>query len=159
MSNTVMSTLSRLEAATADSSVEIHSKCSTEPIYGSIQHCGVLVRDTAESLEFYKKAFGFLDETHLRNPKLPYKGGWLRAGSSQIHLMELPNPDPVAGRPDHGGRDRHLALTCAPGTLELIKARLTALNRAFTMSQSGRPALFCRDLDGNTLEFIEQSEI
>lgn len=24
-----------------------------------------------------------------------------------IHLMELPNPDPLTGRPEHGGRDRH----------------------------------------------------
>jgi hypothetical protein len=24
-----------------------------------------------------------------------------------IHLMELPNPDPLEGRPAHGGRDRH----------------------------------------------------
>lgn len=24
-----------------------------------------------------------------------------------IHLMELPNPDPITGRPEHGGRDRH----------------------------------------------------
>lgn len=28
-----------------------------------------------------------------------------------IHLMELPNPDPIEGRPKHGGRDRHACVT------------------------------------------------
>lgn len=27
-----------------------------------------------------------------------------------IHLMELPNPDPVTGRPEHAGRDRHTCI-------------------------------------------------
>jgi len=27
-----------------------------------------------------------------------------------IHLMELPNPDPLTGRPEHGGRDRHACI-------------------------------------------------
>ncbi|THG12511.1 hypothetical protein TEA_012286 [Camellia sinensis var. sinensis] len=39
--------------------------------------------------------------------KLPYRGAWLWVGSEMIHLMELPNPDPLTGRPQHGGRDRH----------------------------------------------------
>ena len=137
----------------ADSLTENHNG---KPLYGNIQHCGLLVSDTIRSIRFYQEAFGMTDETHLRNPKLLYKGGWLRAGASQIHLMELPNPDPVSGRPDHGGRDRHVALTCGTGSLENIKARLRLLDVPFTMSKSGRPALFCRDLDGNALEFMEE---
>ena len=27
-----------------------------------------------------------------------------------IHLMELANPDPLTGRPEHGGRDRHTCI-------------------------------------------------
>lgn len=46
------------------------------------------------------------------NDKLPYKGAWLWVGEEMIHLMELPNPDPADGRPEHGGRDRHLCLVC-----------------------------------------------
>lgn len=42
--------------------------------------------------------------------KLPYRGAWLWVGSEMIHLMELPNPDPLAGRPEHGGRDRHACI-------------------------------------------------
>lgn len=43
--------------------------------------------------------------------KLPYKGAWLWVGKEMIHLMELPNPDPTSGRPEHGGRDRHACFT------------------------------------------------
>ena len=33
--------------------------------------------------------------------KLPYRGAWLWVGSEMIHLMELPNPDPLT-RPHTG---------------------------------------------------------
>lgn len=148
-------TLHAKEAA-EDGECEVYCAPSPDVAYGSIQHCGVLVSDTEASLAFYQEAFGMLDETHLRNPLLPYKGGWLRAGASQIHLMELNNPDPTRGRPEHGGRDRHLALTIGPGSLDIIKQRLEKLGCTFTMSKSGRPALFTRDLDGNALEFMEE---
>lgn len=72
--------------------------------YGRIQHAGVLVKDTATSKQFYMDVFGMQDDDELRNPKLPFKGSFLKAGSSQIHLMQLPNPDPLDGRPEHGGR-------------------------------------------------------
>jgi glyoxylase I family protein len=42
--------------------------------------------------------------------KLPYEGAWLWIGPEMIHLMELPNPDPMEGRPTHGGRDRHFCV-------------------------------------------------
>lgn len=47
------------------------------------------------------------------NDKLPYGGVWLNVGSpsQMIHLMELPNPDPKEGRPNHGGRDRHACVS------------------------------------------------
>lgn len=64
--------------------------------------------------------------------------------------MELPNPDPVDGRPEHGGRDRHVAFTIAD--LQPLKGRLDGAGVAYTMSKSGRAALFCRDLDGNAFE-------
>jgi glyoxylase I family protein len=67
--------------------------------------------------------------------------------------MELPNPDPLDGRPEHGGRDRHLAFTVR--SIEPLKERLDAAGVGYTMSKSGRAALFCRDLDSNALEFLE----
>ena len=74
-----------------------------------------------------------------------------------IHLMEVPNPDPVdlAARPAHGGRDRHACFGVVSCD-ELAKA-LTAANVPFTRSASGRAALFFRDPDGNTLECAEHA--
>lgn len=41
-------------------------------------------------------------EINLERPhdKLPYPGAWLWIGPEMIHLMELPNPDPLVGRPE-----------------------------------------------------------
>lgn len=93
-----------------------------------------------------------LDETR---PDLGYPGAWLRLGNAQqLHLLELPNPDPVSGRPEHGGRDRHLAL--AVDSVTALQSRLVEHGIVNTMSRSGRAALFCRDPDGNALEFVER---
>ncbi|CAM9842918.1 unnamed protein product [Chrysoparadoxa australica] len=123
--------------------------------FGGLQHAGVLVSNTAKSKDFFINVLGFTDETELR-PNLPFPGAFLRAGGQQIHLMELPNPaDPLDGRPEHGGRDRHLAFSVA--SIEPMKARLEAAGVTYTMSKSGRAALFCRDPDGNAFEFLEMA--
>jgi len=116
-------------------------------------HASVLVKDTRRALEFYSGVLG-LEQNHDR-PDLSYPGAWLDLGEGgQIHLIELPNPDPVQGRPAHGGRDRHTALTVS--SLDRVTAELDAAKLPYTLSSSGRRALFCRDYDGNTLELIEQ---
>ena len=43
-------------------------------------------------------------------------------------MLGLPNPDPVQGRPAHGGRDRHTAV--AVSGLDALKARLEQYERA-----------------------------
>jgi glyoxylase I family protein len=59
----------------------------------------------------------------------------------------------VDGRPEHGGRDRHVAFLVSG--LEAIRQRLEAAEVAYTVSRSGRAALFVRDPDGNGLELVE----
>ena len=66
--------------------------------------------------------------------------------------MLLPNPDPVDGRPVHGGRDRHIALAVAD--LDDLVKRLAAAGIVYSTSKYGRRAMFCRDPDGKTLEVI-----
>lgn len=63
-----------------------------------------------KSLDFYQKLLGLEINEARPNSKLPYRGVWLWVGSEMIHLMELPNPDPLTGRPEHGGRDRHICI-------------------------------------------------
>jgi glyoxylase I family protein len=127
------------------------------PRFGGIQHAGVVVSDTLKSKQFYIDVFGFSDDTHLRSTTLPFAGAFLRCGESQIHLMQLPNCDPTEGRPEHGGRDRHIALTIS--NIDIIKDRLDARGLNYTFSKSGRRALFCRDLDGNAYEFMEDTSL
>ena len=116
-----------------------------------IHHVSVIVADTARALGFYRDLLGLrVDECR---PDLGYPGAWLWIGDQQLHLLELPNPDPVAGRPVHGGRDRHLALSV--DDLDALAQRLDAAGIACTRSRSGRRALFVRDPDGNALELIE----
>ena len=109
----------------------------------SIQHVSFIVADIAQALDFYHGVLGL--EINA--------GAWLQIQAQQIHLLQLPNPDPVEGRPLHGGRDRHVALGISD--LESLSAKLADAGIHYTLSRSGRRALFCRDPDGNALEFIE----
>ena len=128
-------------------------KALTKGVIRSFDHASVLVKDTRRALEFYTGVLG-LEQDHDR-PDLSYPGAWLNLGEGgQIHLIELPNPDPVTGRPQHGGRDRHTALTVS--SLDEVVAELDKAKLRYTLSSSGRRALFCRDYDGNTLELIEK---
>lgn len=118
-----------------------------------LHHVSLIVADTQRALDFYQNILG-LQVDHSR-PALGFPGAWLALGDCQLHLLELSNPDPVQGRPAHGGRDRHTAV----GVTDLagFTARLKRAGIPYTMSQSGRPALFCRDPDGNGWELIEQT--
>lgn len=120
-----------------------------------LHHVSLIVADTACALVFYRDILGLA--TLAERPDLGFPGAWLTVGDRQIHLLELPNPDPTQGRPAHAGRDRHLAL-CAPD-LAPLRARLEAAGIPYTQSRSGRRALFCRDPDGNAIELIERATL
>lgn len=123
----------------------------TDPWGLAIHHVSVVVADTETALGFYRDTLGLAVDPS--RPDLGYPGAWLQVGIHQIHLLEVPNPDPVAGRPAHGGRDRHLAL--AVGDLGGLCAALDAAGYPFTRSRSGRAAVFTRDPDGNAVELIQ----
>ncbi len=122
-------------------------------LLSGFHHASLIVADTEASLDFYQGVLGLrLDPSR---PDLGYPGAWLNVGGEQIHLLELANPDPLRGQLVHGGRDRHLAFRVAD-----LDVLIRALERAeidYSLSRSGRRALFCRDPDQNALEFIEQS--
>ena len=116
-----------------------------------LHHVSLLVADTKTALRFYCDVLG-LQQDHAR-PELGYPGAWLSVGAQQIHLLELPNPDPVENRPAHGGRDRHAAFSV--DDIDALVTQLEQSGVSYTLSRSGRKALFCRDPDGNALEFIQ----
>jgi len=118
----------------------------------AIDHCSLIVANIGKALEFYK---GILDlEVDESRPDLGYPGAWLQLGNAQIHLLEVPNPDSVENRPEHGGRDHHVALQAS--NLDIVIQRLEAAAINYSKSKSGRAALFCRDFDGNAIELVEK---
>ena len=120
----------------------------------TLHHSSLIVSNTQKSLQFYVDVLGI---PQTERPKLAFPGAWLKVGSQQIHLLELDNPDPTTGRPKHGGRDRHVAMTVLDITP--VKEALDKAGIEYTLSISGRQALFCRDPDGNAIEVIAQAEL
>jgi catechol 2,3-dioxygenase-like lactoylglutathione lyase family enzyme len=120
----------------------------------SILHVSFLATDLERSRIFYETTLGLIPSS--KRPDLGFPGVWYEIDQcQQIHLMQLHNPEVNLQRPLHGGRDRHVALSV--NDLGELKQRLQAMDIPYTLSQSGRGALFCRDPEGNALEFIEVS--
>ena len=118
----------------------------------SLHHSSLIVSNINKSLAFYRDTLGL---QQVERPDLGFPGAWFQLGSQQIHLLELENPDPTTGRPEHGGRDRHVALNAV--SLTPVQDALNKAGITYTMSKSGRRALFCRDPDGNAVEIIEKA--
>jgi catechol 2,3-dioxygenase-like lactoylglutathione lyase family enzyme len=120
----------------------------------ALLHAGLLVSDLVRAKAFYESVLGL--RVYPGRPDLPYPGEWYDlGGGQQLHLMQLANPDAGSVRPEHGGRDRHIAL--AVRDMDALKSRLDTAGVKYSASKSGRAALFCRDPDANTLEFVEVS--
>ena len=114
-----------------------------------LHHASLVTSDLAASRAFYE---GVLDlEVNPTRPTLAYDGIWYDVGEQMIHLLAVPNPDAGVVRPEHGGIDRHTALVVSD--LQELIARLEKAGIPYSMSKSGRSALFCRDPDGTALEF------
>ena len=115
-----------------------------------IHHASLLVEDLPRALGFYRDLLGLAEDA--ARPDMGFAGAWLQLGGQQIHLILSPSPlpGPAGG---HAGRDRHLALEV--GDLDPLLRRLETAGVPCTSSRSGRRALFCRDPDGNGLEFVE----
>jgi catechol 2,3-dioxygenase-like lactoylglutathione lyase family enzyme len=118
-----------------------------------IHHATLLTSDLALARVFYEEVLGL--QADDRRPLMSFDGVWYDvAPGQQIHLMALPDAEAGAQRPAHGGRDRHVALTVTD--MAQLIARLEDAAISYTLSRSGRRALFCRDPDQNALEFIAE---
>ncbi len=121
-------------------------------MFTGIHHATFITGDLVKARTFYESVLGL--HPSPSRPQMGFDGVWYDiAPNQQIHLMLLPNPEAGLQRPPHGGRDRHVALGVSD--LSHLIVRLDEAGIAYTQSQSGRRALFCRDPDDNALEFIE----
>lgn len=115
-----------------------------------LHHTSLMISDLEASIKFYTEVIGL---TRMDRPDLGFPGAWFQLGENQqLHIILLPNMDPTSGRPEHGGRDRHVALTV--DDFAAVKKSLDEHNVFYSMSKSGRKALFVRDLDANAVEII-----
>ncbi|KAL0041607.1 hypothetical protein WJX79_009243 [Trebouxia sp. C0005] len=142
-----------VKASSANSTVETaktSGKQEQEKIeFHGVHHVGILVKDLKTAKAFYWLSIN----TDRPDKKLPYDGLWLWLGPEMLHLMVLPNPDPLSGRPDHGGQDRHVCVGVT--SIQPVEQRLMSSDIAYTKSKSGRAAVFFRDPDMNVLEVFE----
>lgn len=142
-----------LSATQMDNGVGRQNSRKEKISFHGMHHVGLLCENLERSMEFYMGVLGLEINQDRPDDKLPYRGAWLWIGPEMIHLMELPNPDPLEGRPEHGGRDRHFCVGVEDiGPLE---ERLKQAGVSYTRSKSGRAAIFFRDPDMNCLECVE----
>lgn len=124
---------------------------SNDNVYAGLHHVSLLVSDLPRASDFYLRVLG-LEQDHTR-PDMAFQGIWLNIGAQQIHLINLEGTSIGSGE-DHPGRDAHFAISVKNinNIVEILKRE----GIEFHISKSGRKALFCRDPDGNAIEFIQQ---
>jgi catechol 2,3-dioxygenase-like lactoylglutathione lyase family enzyme len=115
-----------------------------------LHHASVIISEMQPARDFYEGVLGLTPSD--KRPVLPYDGVWYEIGANQIHLLQVPNPDAESKRPEHGGVDRHVALVV--DDFDQLIERLDKAGVPYSVSKSGRRALFCRDPDGNAVELI-----
>jgi len=116
-----------------------------------LHHVAVIVSNLDRSALFYEQLLGLEREPR---PDLGFPGLFYGLGNGQqLHLMQIDDPCDGHLKPEHGGRDHHFAL--AVDALDRAVEKLEQADVTYTMSRSGRAALFCRDPDGNAIEIIQ----
>lgn len=119
-----------------------------------LDHVSIIVKDADASLQFYQSLLGLQKQVR---PELGFPGYWLDLHRGQsLHIMQLPNPCTANDRPEHGGRDVHFALRV--DALLAFQSRLDSMGVNYTLSRSGRRALFARDPDHNAFELFEMAK-
>ena len=120
-----------------------------ENLYAGLNHVSLLVTDLEQAAYFYINLLGL--EMDSSRPDMPFPGMWLKLGNQQIHLS-LGQKSSGTGV-EHPGSDAHFAV--AVDDIRKIEEILLRGEIPYQMSKSGRQALFCRDPDGNGIEFVE----
>ena len=119
--------------------------------YAGLHHVSLLVSDLSRSCDFYLRVLG-LEQDHTR-PDMAFQGIWLNIGAQQILLISLDKTSTGCAEGDPG-RDAHFAISVR--NINKIAEMLKREGVESHISKSGRKALFCRDPDGNAIEFIQQ---
>jgi len=112
-------------------------------------HTAIHVSDLKRAEYFYGTILGL--EKVERPMKFP--GTWYQVGDYQIHLIVAPNVTPEALN-EKWGRNPHIAFAVAD--IDAAKKQLIDNHFPVQTSNSGRPAIFAQDPDGNIVELSQQ---
>jgi len=118
-----------------------------------IHHVSLLITDLPRAIEFYRDTLGL--KLSSNRPDLGFDGAWFEIGAQQIHLICAVPGATLSAAASRCGRDHHVAFLV--DNIEPLREKLASAGIAVEASRSGRPALFCRDPDGNALEFVGKS--
>lgn len=119
-----------------------------------LAHVSLLTINVERSRAFYEGVLGLAPSA--RRPDFTFGGVWYEFGEVELHLVQREDLEPVERDP-YGGRDRHVAFEIAD--LGVLVSVLERNAIAYRRSASGRRSIFCRDPDGNALEFSEPNYI
>ena len=115
------------------------------PEITALLHASLLIADLERARAFYEGVLGLAPSP--ARPGMDFDGVWYDIGGCQLHLLCLPNPDPVEGRPAHGGRDRHTALAEAGRVL----LHSGGFSRSFRLTSTKDHAGPLRPREGTTM--------
>jgi glyoxylase I family protein len=113
-------------------------------------HTTFCVHNLDKARTFYGDIIGLREITER---PLTFPGLWYDLGNAQLHLILDPDFQTAIASSDQWGRSPHLALHITD--LTPIRHTLDRQGIAYQSSASGRPALFVRDPDGNTIELAQ----
>lgn len=116
-------------------------------IITGFHHAGFLVTDVERAAKFYEEVLGLAP---ISRPELGFAGRWYDlGGGQQLHLMSVARMPGHADPPRH---DRHIAFS-VPDIGDAERGlREMGVAVSYGSGRSGRPQLFIRDPDGNTIE-------
>ncbi len=110
-----------------------------------LHHVNVNVRDLTEALDFYVQGLGF---EPFHRPEMQIRGGWLRMGAHELHIMEVANIVP--------DKKQHFALlvnSVDDACKELDEKGISF--RRITNDNGRSDQLFLHDPTGNRIEIQE----
>ena len=119
-------------------------------LFSGLHHVSLLVSDLQRASSFYINVLGLEEDTS--RPEMAFPGMWLKIGAQQIHLLCFDKTASGTGS-KHPGCDSHCALSVSD--ISKVEEIMKRAEVPYHMSKSGRRALFCRDPDGNGIEFVE----
>jgi len=113
-------------------------------------HTSFPIRNLEKSVAFYEGVLG-LEE--IPRPNFGFRGKWYKAGTCEVHLIEVPEGASYAAPPTSlSPIDRHAAFRVRDYAATVAHLRAYGLDVLETSVEMGQ--MWVQDPDGHILEFI-----